>query len=152
MRSKVWLLVLSTAAAGYASGQEIEKFDGTWDATVVCHPTVVGNRQVKPFAHQMTGVVLKGQFAAVIGTEGKPGWSYLHGPLDSQGNALLRYDTLLSNTALSIDPALKVGDKITWQATAKFGPVSGSGKRLGGRDCDLSFAKRGPSKEHGKAR
>ena len=37
---------------------------------------------------------------------------------------------------------VKVGDKVSWQATAKFSGASGSGERIDGRKCDLKFARK----------
>jgi hypothetical protein len=82
--------------------------------------------------------VKDGVLHAEKGTKGKPGWLQVDGKILSDGSARLYADGLVgaSETAVGQRPA---GTRYGYHIEAKFSGDSGTGKRVEGRACSITF-------------
>lgn len=129
----VVLGLISTAALA----QTPSAFDGNWAVSQTCGPTADGARGYTwTFWAQVTNGVLRG----VYGTEGRPPWMRLEGPIAPDGSA-----TLIGH-GQSGDPDyavghVRAGTTVNYRVTARFSGSRGSGRRIDTRPCDLSFVR-----------
>ncbi len=132
------LLTLCMALVPLSASRAADKgpFDGTWDTTVSC-----GNAQgAVGYSYRFSSVVKEGQLHGERGTKGQPGWLQLDGKIQPDGTAKFYANGLVgaSEAAVGHRPA---GSDFGYHVDAKFSGESGTGKRVEGRPCDVTFAK-----------
>lgn len=111
-------------------------FDGTWDTTVSCSNT----QGAQGYSYRFSSVVKEGQLHGERGTKGQPGWLQLEGKITSDGVGKFYANGLVGapEAAVGHRPA---GTDFGYHVDAKFSGDSGTGKRVEGRPCELTFAK-----------
>lgn len=113
------------------------RFDGAWRVTLVC-PAHSGKDDAKGYTHRFSGQVVNGELSATHGTEGEPGWHFLHGPISENGEANLRLTGVVNNPDYAINKAHQ-GKRYTYRVKARFTDTGGSGERVTGRVCTFTF-------------
>jgi hypothetical protein len=131
-----WLLPMLFALAilGVAAGS---RFEGTWDTVLSCENAAgaVG------YSFKFPSIVKDGVLHGDKGTKGKPGWLQLDGKILSDGAANIYADGLVgaSEAAVGHRPA---GTQYGYHIEAKFTEDSGTGKRVEGRACSVTFTRK----------
>jgi hypothetical protein len=112
------------------------RFDGTWDTVLSCENAAGAIGYSFKFPSIVKEDVLHGE----KGTKGKPGWLQLDGKILSDGAAKIYADGLVgaSEAAVGRRPA---GTQYGYHIEAKFSEESGTGKRVEGRACSVTFTR-----------
>jgi len=110
-------------------------FDGTWWTTLACPST----GRTLGFTYKFAGQVKDGEYHGSKGTEGEGGWYALEGRIAPDGDgAMLAKGIIGSMVAIGNPPA---GNVYAYHVTAHFGAAGGTGKRVEGRACNLTFVR-----------
>jgi hypothetical protein len=138
--SRFALIALGVALAPGAStsvAQADHSFDGTWDTVVSCENTTGAQGYSFKFPSVVKDKVLHGE----KGTKRKPGWLQLDGIILADGSANIYAEGLVGapDAAVGHRPA---GTQYGYHIDAKFSQDSGSGKRVEGRACAVTFEKK----------
>ncbi|MES2938787.1 MAG: hypothetical protein V4864_13960 [Pseudomonadota bacterium] len=94
----------------------------------------------KGYTHRFPGQVVQGELSATHGKEGEPGWHFLHGRLQADGEANLRLEGIVNNPKYAINDAQR-GKRYSYRVKARFDEARGSGRRLTGRVCEFAFSR-----------
>jgi len=123
------IFILMPLAAG-------SRFEGTWDTVLSCENAAGAVGYSFKFPSTVKDGVLHGE----KGTKGKPGWFQLDGKILSSGAANIYADGLVgaSEAAVGHRPA---GTQYGYHIEAKFSEESGTGKRVEGRACSVTFTR-----------
>ena len=132
------LLALALLAAAPAARAEPGRFDGRWNVTLTCPPHLGRDDDAKGYTHRFPGEVANSELRATHGSEGEPGWHYLHGTIGADGSAALRLDGMVNNPKYAINDAPR-GKLYSYRVKAQFDERAGRGERLSGRACELRF-------------
>ncbi len=113
------------------------RFDGTWETIVSCENAA----GALGYSFKFSSVVKDGTLHGEKGTKGKPGWFQLDGKVLADGDAKIYADGLVgaSEAAVGHVPA---GTEYGYHVEAKFSEESGSGKRVEGRPCTVTFSRK----------
>ena len=130
---------LVSMAAVAAHAQPL-KFDGAWNVTMTCPPHNADDDDARGYTHRFAAAVQKGRIQGTHGTEGEPGWHFLHGKINDDGSATLRLDGIVNNTKYAINDAAR-GKEYTYRVKAQFDATGGVGQRLTGRTCEFKFTR-----------
>lgn len=119
-----------------AADAEEHHFDGTWDTVLSCENASGAMGYSFRFPSIVKGDVLHGE----KGDKGKPGWLQLDGKIASDGAADLYADGLVGAKEFAVGrrPA---GTRYGYHIDAKFTGDSGTGKRVEGRPCSVTFSR-----------
>jgi len=110
-------------------------FDGTWWTTVACPST----GRTLGFTYKFAGQVKDGEYHGSKGAEGEGGWYALEGRIAPDGDgAMLAKGIIGSMVAIGNSPA---GNAYAYHVMAHFGAAGGTGKRVEGRVCNLTFVR-----------
>jgi hypothetical protein len=131
----LFALALALARPIYAADDR--RFDGTWDTVLSCENAA----GALGYSFKFPSVVKDGMLHGQKGTKGKPGWLQLDGKILPDGSANLYADGLVgaSEVAVGHRPA---GTQYGYHVDAKFTEESGTGKRVEGRPCSVTFARK----------
>src|SRR5579871_453842 len=134
--SKLLALAISLTAFAVPAAAE-GRFDGTWETIVSCENASGALGYSYKFSSIVKDSVLHGE----KGTKGKPGWFHLDGKVQADGSAKFYVDGLVgaSEAAVGHIPA---GSEYGYHVDAKFSEDSGTGKRVEGRPCSVTFTKK----------
>lgn len=133
------LVAVSIAVCSLAQAQPT-RFDGAWNITMTCPPHSAASDDAKGYTHRFPAQVASGQLSATHGTEGEPGWHFLRGPIQPDGDAALRLDGIVNNPKYAINEAPQ-GKRYSYRVKAHFDTAAGSGQRLTGRVCTFQFSR-----------
>lgn len=130
---RLGLIVALSAVAILPAGAG--SFDGTWD-TIVSGENAAG---AEGYSFKFPSVVKDGVLHGEKGTKGKAGWLQLDGKILSDGTAKIYADGLVGAAEFAVGrrPA---GTPYGYHIEAKFSEDSGTGKRVEGRPCSVTFA------------
>ena len=133
MRLLLFAAFLTAAGATAAAAD----FEGTWNTVLSCENTA----GAMGYSFRFPSVVKNGVLHGEKGNKGKPGWLQLDGKIEPDGSAKLYADGLVgaSEAAVGHRPA---GTQYGYHIDAKFSGDSGTGKRVEGRACSVTFAKK----------
>ena len=126
--------VISSCVLLGASAQDARSFDGNWAVTMACGPTSDGARG---YSWDFWAQVANGMFRGVYGTEGRPPWLRLEGPIGPNGAAMLIAQGQSNNPDYSVGH-VRAGTPLNYRVQAQFSGSRGSGQRLDNRPCDLT--------------
>ncbi len=114
-------------------------FDGDWDTILSCENA----SGALGYSFRFPSTVKEGALHGEKGTKGKPGWLQLDGRIDSDGSAKIYADGLVgaADAAVGHRPA---GTEYGYHIEAKFSGDSGTGKRVEGRPCSVTFSRKQP--------
>jgi hypothetical protein len=112
------------------------QFDGTWDTTVSC-PDSHG---ALGYSFRFDSTVATGSLHGEKGVKGQPGWLSLDGPIQSDGNAALYVDGIVGAAPFAVGER-PAGTGYGYHVNAHFEGNRGSGNRVEGRPCTVTFTK-----------
>jgi hypothetical protein len=123
--------------ASAKGADDASRFDGTWDTTVSCSNAA----GALGYSFQFASTVKNGALHGEKGTEGKPGWLQLQGNIRPDGTAKIYAKGLVGAQEYAVGhrPA---GTEYGYHIVGKFSDREGTGKRVEGRPCDLTFIKK----------
>lgn len=124
---------------GEAQGVEgTTRFDGSWNTTLSCG----NNSGALGYSFAFPATVKEGVLHGEKGTKDEPGWLELNGTILADGSANIYAKGLVgaSEYAVGHRPA---GTGYGYHIDAKFSGKKGSGKRVEGRPCDVTFERSG---------
>jgi hypothetical protein len=123
------ILLLGPATAG-------KTFDGTWQTTYTCSPA----GSALGFSFQFGTQVKDGVIHGVHGTPGERSSLVLDGKLQSGGEAAMIAKGVVGAAAFAAG-GQPGGTPYAFHATAHFDRAAAIGRRIEGRECELTFAK-----------
>jgi hypothetical protein len=128
------LAAILAAPAFLGAAGDNNPFDGTWDTVLSCENTAGAQGD----SFKFPSVVKDGVLHAEKGSKGKPGWLQLDGKVLADGSAKIYADGLVGapEAAVGHRPA---GTEYGYHIEAKFTGDSGTGKRVEGRSCSVTF-------------
>lgn len=121
----------------FAQASLSSSFDGNWAVTMVCPPTADG---VRGYTWNYRAQVVNGRFRGVYGTEGRPPWLRLEGPITPDGSAMLIAQGQSGDPDYAVGH-VRAGYPLHYRVEARFSGSRGAGRRLDNRPCDLSFVR-----------
>lgn len=135
-RRLVLTLCLGLVPLSVSRAADKGHFDGSWDTTVSCSNT----QGAQGYSYRFSSVVKESVLHGERGTKGQPGWLQLDGKITSDGVGKFYANGLVGapEAAVGHRPA---GSDFAYHVDAKFSGESGTGKRVEGRPCELTFAK-----------
>jgi hypothetical protein len=130
------MTLMAVAIVTSARAAENDHFDGAWDTVLSCQ----NGSGALGYSFQFTSVVMRGVLHGEKGDQGKPGWLQLDGKIVSDGSAKLYADGLVGSADFAVGrrPA---GTRYGYHIEAQFSEQSGTGKRVEGRSCSVTFSK-----------
>lgn len=116
---------------------EPARFDGTWDTTVSCSNA----SGALGYSFQFSSTVKDGVLHGEKGGKGKPGWLRLQGNIQPDGTAKIYAKGLVGAQEYAVGrrPA---GTEYGYHIVGKFSDKEGTGKRVEGRPCEVTFARK----------
>jgi hypothetical protein len=133
----VYVLLL---AVGAARADELPaRFDGVWTTVISC----AASGGALPYSYEFASTVTNGVLHGERGVKGAPGWLVLDGSILPDGSADLAAHGLVGRerAAMGHRPP---GTPYKYRVDAKFSETSGTGHRVAGRTCEVSFNKKAP--------
>ena len=112
-----------------------KNFDGTWQTTWTC----LNYGQFPGYSYQFPIQVKDGSYHGQKGKEGEPGSLVIDGKIEPDGIAAFFGKGVVGSMIVALGAAR--GTQYAFHALAQFERTSGSGKRIEGRPCGLSFVK-----------
>jgi hypothetical protein len=115
---------------------EPNRFDGTWDTVLSCSNTdgALG------YSFKFPSIVKDSTLHGEKGTKGQPGWLQIQGKIQPDGNAKLYTNGLVGASEVAVGHR-PPGTEYGYHVDAKFTDQEGSGKRVEGRPCEVTFSK-----------
>ena len=111
-------------------------FDGAWLTTLSC-PAAAG---AGGFTYQLMAEIKDGKYHGQRGQTGTPGWIGMDGTIQSDGVAHLLANGVVGASAYAAGNA-PTGTEYFYHVAAQFQQASGTGKRVEGRPCDVTFVR-----------
>jgi TIR domain len=112
-------------------------FDGLWVTTISC-PAAAGALGV---SFQFDSQVKNGIFHGSRGVEGKPGWLTLDGKILSDGAVDIYAKGIVNSSAFAAGN-VPTGTDYGYHVAGRLAGTSGTGNRVEGRPCTLTFVKK----------
>jgi hypothetical protein len=128
------LLLLGIDAA--RADESPARFDGVWTTVVACAAT----DGAVPYSYEFSSTVKDSVLHGEHGIKGAPGWLQLDGRIMPDGSAAISAHGLVGKerAALGERPP---GTPYRYQIDARFSDQSGTGHRVKGRTCTVSFSR-----------
>jgi hypothetical protein len=138
LRWPAWACCLALACASFRPQAEEShrRFDGTWNTILSCGNSNGALGYSFEFASTVSNDVLHGE----KGTKGEPGWLTLDGRIRADGGADLYASGLVGAAAFAVGQR-PAGTSYGYHIDAKFSGDTGSGQRVEGRPCTVTFAR-----------
>lgn len=137
MKRPVFLLICGLLLTSNASrASEPNPYDGTWDTVLSCSNT----EGALGYSFKFPSIVKDSMLHGEKGTKGQPGWLQIQGKIQPDGTAKFYTNGLVgaSEAAVGHRPA---GTEYGYHVDAKFAGQEGTGKRVEGRPCEITFTK-----------
>ena len=130
-------LCLLGAAGAAPADEQPGRFDGVWTTIVSC--AVAG--AAVPYSYEFDSTVKNGVLHGERGVKDAPGWLELDGRILPDGSASLAAHGLVGHerAALGEHPA---GTPYKYRVDARFEGSAGTGHRVKGRTCSVTFARK----------
>jgi hypothetical protein len=139
-RAARWLTVafvsfFALGGAGGARGDDARgRFDGEWDTILSC-PNSNG---ALGYSFKFVSTVRNGLLHGEKGRRDEAGWLQLDGKILDDGSADLYVDGLVGAAPYAVGQR-PAGSKYGYHVTSKFTDQAGSGTRVEGRPCTVTF-------------
>jgi TolB-like protein len=128
--------ILMGKKPGAADRSDVGRFDGTWDVILACST----QEGVLGYTYQFISSVKDGVFHGQYGTDGIAPCLTLDGKINSDGGAVIRANGLTGNQKYTPHD-YKKGTPYSYHIDARFSDSRGTGKKIEGRACNLTFLK-----------
>jgi hypothetical protein len=129
-------VVLACASSGPEAQQAHRRFDGTWNTILSC----VNSNGALGYSFEFPSIVAHDVLHGEKGTKGEPGWLTIDGRIQEDGAADLYANGLVGAAAFAVGQR-PAGTSYGYHIDAKFSGDSGSGHRVEGRPCTVTFAR-----------
>jgi len=123
---------------GAALSSDAGRFDGTWDAFLVCPQHKDG---ALGYSYQFIAHVKDGVFHGQYGTTGIAPFLTFDGEINPDGNAIITATGLTGDSKYNVSN-MKKNTPYSFHIDASFAGSRGTGKRIEHRICNLTFVKR----------
>lgn len=130
------LIAILLAVVASVAAAEDQKFDGTWDTVLSCENAA----GALGYSYKFPSVVKDGTLHGEKGKKGKPGFLQLDGKILPDGSAKFYADGLVGAAEAAVGRRPK-GTGYGYHIDATFMEDSGSGRRVEGRPCSVTFTK-----------
>ncbi len=142
MSNLITTLGLCGVLFGVSAARADEKqarFDGVWTTVVSCSvaPTALS------YSYEFPSTVENGVLHGERGVRGAPGWLELEGRILSDGSADISAHGLVGKERYAVEER-PPGTPYSYRIDARFSENSGTGHRLKGRTCTVSFSRKAP--------
>jgi hypothetical protein len=125
---------------GAAHADEVQaRFDGVWTTVVSC--AMSGG--ALPYTYEFPSIVRNGVLHGERGVNGVPGWFQLEGRILADGSADISARGLVGKERAAVGER-PAGTRYSYQIEARFSDKSGTGHRVKGRTCTVSFSRNVP--------
>jgi hypothetical protein len=131
----LFIAVITLSAA--RADDVTHKYDGTWDTVLSC-PNSNG---ALGFSYHFASTVRDGVLHGEKGDQGRPGWFQLDGRIAEDGAASLYAEGLVGAAPFSVGQRPK-GTQYGFHVATLFMEKSGTGARVEGRPCSVTFARK----------
>jgi hypothetical protein len=135
MRISAMVIVAGLTLSGAAQAAE-RSFDGTWDTVLSC----TNASGAYGYSFKFVSVVRDNSLHGQKGSKGEPGWLSLDGPIAGGGSASLYVDGIVGAAPYAVGDR-PAGTQYGYHVNAKFDGASGTGHRVEGRPCTVTFVK-----------
>ena len=127
-------------AAGAARADEPQaRFDGMWTTVVSCSVAA----GALPYSYEFPSTVKNNVLHGERGVKGAPGWLQLNGRILADGSADISARGLVGKERAAVGER-PPGTPYSYHIDARFSDNSGTGHRVKGRTCTVSFNRKGP--------
>jgi hypothetical protein len=131
------LMVALTALSSARADDVFRKFDGAWDTILTC-PNSNG---ALGFSYHFDSTVKDGVLHGEKGDKGQPGWFQLDGRIPDGGSVSLYAEGLVGAAPFAVGQRPK-GTQYGFHVASTFTEKSGTGTRVEGRPCSVTFMKK----------
>src|SRR5580704_7605118 len=138
IRRIIWMLCALGACTGAAAAPPHRHFDGSWTTVLSC-PNARG---ALGYSFELPATVRDDVLHAEKGTKGEPGWLQIDGVIGADGAANLYAKGLVGAAPYAVGDR-PAGSEYGYHIDARFAATSGSGQRVEGRPCSVTFTRRG---------
>ena len=125
------IIVVSMSCAKAAA-----TFDGKWQTTLSC----ADSHGALGYSFRFESVISDGTLHGDKGDKGQPGWLSLDGPVQPDGDATLYVDGIVGAAPFAVGQRPS-GTSYGYHVNAHFEATQGSGTRVEGRPCTVTFMK-----------
>jgi hypothetical protein len=132
----VWAL-LAMSASGARAEAATAPFDGEWTTILSCPNSNGALGYSFEFPSSITQGVLHGE----KGTKGEPGWLTLDGHIQPDGAGDLYVSGVVGAAAFAVGQR-PAGTAYGYHVDARFSGDTGTGHRVEGRPCTVSFSRK----------
>ena len=129
MRNLILSAIFLTTLAAF--GQNVGRFDGTWNTTVTCEPKGGALGYTIHFVSTVSGGVLHGE----RGTKGQPAYLAIDGKIGNGGNAKLTASGNTASAAYTHGPIKTEGEEYSYEVKPRGSPKTGHVGSLQNRPC-----------------
>jgi hypothetical protein len=136
MRTTTALAATALLAVTAADASPPSPFDGTWSTVVACSASA----GALPYSYEFTSTVSQGVLHGERGVKGAPGWLRIDGRISANGSAALVAHGLVGKEWAATGH-LPPGTPYKYRIEGQFSGDSGSGERVSGRTCKISFSR-----------
>jgi hypothetical protein len=120
-----------------ARSEEVGKhYDGVWTTVLSCGNT----NGALGYSFKFPSTVRSGELHGEKGTKDNAGWLQIDGKIASDGSAQLYVDGLVGAAQFAVGQR-PAGTEYGYHVNAKFSDTSGTGNRVEGRPCTVTFTK-----------
>lgn len=130
------LMAVMTLRTAFAEPPH-HRFDGTWTTTLSC-PNARG---ALGYSFEFPSVVKDDVLHGEKGTRGQPGWLQIDGTIAADGTASLYANGLVGAAPYAVGDR-PAGTEYGYHVDTQFADAKGSGHRVEGRPCTVTFAKK----------
>jgi hypothetical protein len=127
-------LLLMGSIAAQAPVKSVTAFDGRWDTVISC-PDAAG---AMGFSMRFESMVKNGELHGQQGTKGNAGYLEVSGSVVADGVSHLLANGLVGAAQFAVG-SRPAGASYAYKIDATFRGDDGTGKRIQGRPCDLTF-------------
>jgi hypothetical protein len=113
------------------------RFDGVWTTVVSCSVAPAA----LPYSYEFPSTVKNGVLHGERGVRGVPGWLQLDGRILPDGSADISAHGLVGKERYAVEER-PPGAPYSYRVEATFSENSGSGHRVKGRTCTVSFSRK----------
>jgi hypothetical protein len=112
-----------------------KNYDGRWQTTWTC----TNVSRFPGYSFRFVGQVKDGSYSGLRGVKGQPGSLDLNGKIEPDGTAAFFGEIIVNSSFVALGAAR--GTPSDFHAIAQFQKATGTGTRVEGRPCSLSFAR-----------
>jgi hypothetical protein len=130
---------MAVVATGARADEAHGRFDGVWTTIVSC----TNSNGALGYSFEFPSTVRADLLHGEKGTKGEPGWLQLDGRIQPDGSADLYASGLVGAAPFAVGER-PAGTAYGYHIEARFTADSGTGRRVEGRPCTATFARKAP--------